>query len=112
MSAVKSIKVLPWGEEIYLEIPLHKKSQNKFYAKHGKNAEGKEFIEFNKFGPKPNTENERYNQKLRLYSPMQWAQVKHYVESELSSSIGWDLDSAQKDFEAILAAGREAPAKA
>jgi hypothetical protein len=26
----QAVKVLPWGEEVYLEIPLHKKSANKF----------------------------------------------------------------------------------
>jgi hypothetical protein len=99
---VQSVKVLPWGEEVYLEIPLHGKSANKFYARHGKTGEGREYIEFSKFGPKPNTENEMYRQKLRLFSPVQWAQLKHYVEGELSQSAGWDLDVAQKDFEKSL----------
>ena len=44
------VKTLPWGEEIFLEIPLHKKSSNKFYARHGKTNEGKEYIEFSKQG--------------------------------------------------------------
>jgi hypothetical protein len=92
MSTTNSIKVLPWGEEIYLEIPIHKnKSSNKFYARHGKTADGRQYIEFSKFGPKPNTENERYLQKLRLYSPEQWNQIKQFVESKLAPSIGWDL---------------------
>jgi hypothetical protein len=100
MSAVNSVKVLPWGEEIYLELPIHKgKSLNKFYARHGKTTEGREYIEFSKFGPKPNTEKERYSQKLRLYSPMHWAQLKHYVEHELCSSISWNLAQAQQEFE-------------
>jgi hypothetical protein len=100
MSATTSVKVLPWGEEIYLEIPIHKgKSLNKFYARHGKTSEGREYIEFSKFGPKPNTENERYLQKLRLYNPQHWAQIKHYVEHELAGSIGWDLSKAQDEFE-------------
>jgi hypothetical protein len=98
----KAIKVLPWGEEIYLEIPLHKKSANKFYASHGKTSEGREYIEFSKFGPKPNTENETYRQKLRLFSPVQWAQLKHYVEGELASSTGWNIQNAQKEFEDSL----------
>jgi hypothetical protein len=98
----QAIKVLPWGEEVYLEIPLHKKSANKFYARHGKTSEGREYIEFSKFGPKPNTENETYVQKLRLFSPTQWAQIKHYVEGELGSSVGWDIKSAQKEFEETL----------
>ncbi len=34
-------KILPWGEEVYLEIPIIKKSANKFYARHGKTAEGR-----------------------------------------------------------------------
>jgi len=100
--SAKIVRTLPWGEEIYLEIPLHKKSANKFYARHGKTSEGREYIEFSKFGPKPNTEGENYMQKLRLYGPTQWAQIKHYVEGELSGSIGWDLPAAQKDFEASL----------
>ena len=98
----QAIKVLPWGEEVYLEIPLHKKSINKFYASHGKTSEGRDYIEFSKFGPKPNTENETYRQKLRLFSPMQWAQIKHYVEGQLASSAGWDLVSGQKEFEESL----------
>jgi hypothetical protein len=99
---MQSVKILPWGEEVYLEIPLHKKSANKFYARHGKTSEGREYIEFSKFGPKPNTEGETYSQKLRLFSPVQWAQLKHYAEGELAQSVGWDLDSAQKEFEAEL----------
>jgi len=100
--STRIVRTLPWGEEIYLEIPLHKKSANKFYARHGKTAEGREYIEFSKFGPKPNTEGENYMQKLRLYGPTQWAQLRHYVESELADSIGWDLETAQKDFETNL----------
>jgi hypothetical protein len=99
-NVAQTIKVLPWGEEIFLEIPISKKSLNKFYARHGKTTEGKEYIEFSKFGPMPNNENETYRQKLRLYNPVQWAQIKHYVEGELSRSIGWNLEEAQKDFEA------------
>jgi|SRR5579885_1123575 len=98
MTNVQSIKVLPWGTEIYLEIPLHKKSANKFYARHAKNAEGREYIEFSKFGPLPNKEDETYSQKLRLFSPVQWVQLKHYVEGQLSQSIGWDLAVAEKEF--------------
>lgn len=107
----QAVKVLPWGEEVYLEIPLHKNSVNKFYARHGKTGEGREYIEFSKFGPKPNTENETYSQKLRLFSPVQWAQLKHYVEGELASSAGWDLTAAQKGFKASLKSDKEkAPA--
>lgn len=98
----QAVKVLPWGEEIYLEIPLNKKSINKFYARHGKTSTGKDYIEFSKFGPKPNTDNETYSQKLRLFSPMQWQQIKHYVEGELSQSAGWDLEAGQKEFEDSL----------
>jgi hypothetical protein len=97
MSAT-ALKTLPWGEEIYVEIPLHKKSANKFYARHGKTGEGREYIEFSKFGPKPNTDGERYVQKLRLFTPKQWLQLKHYVEGELATSIGWDLPAAEKEF--------------
>ena len=93
------VKTLPWGEEIFLEIPLHKKSSNKFYARHGKTNEGKEYIEFSKFGPKPNTEGETYSQKLRLYNAVQWAQLEHYVKTELAKSIGWDLAGAKQDFQ-------------
>jgi len=95
----QAIKVLPWGEEIYLEIPINKKSANKFYARHGRTSEGKDYIEFSKFGPKPNTENETYSQKLRIFEPRQWAAIKHYVEGELAESIHWDLEAGQKEFE-------------
>ena len=98
MSTLTAVKTLPWGTEIYLEIPLHKKSANKFYARHGKNAEGREYIEFSKFGPMPNKEDETYSQKLRLFSPVQWVQLKHYVENELVKSIGWDLQKAKEEF--------------
>lgn len=100
---VQAVKVLPWGEEVYLEIPLHKNSANKFYARHGRTSEGREYIEFSKFGPKPNIENETYLQKLRLFSPVQWVQLKHYVENDLSASAGWDLATAEKDFKLSLA---------
>ena len=103
----QAVKILPWGEEVYLEIPLHKNSVNKFYARHGKTGEGREYIEFSKFGPKPNTENETYSQKLRLFSPVQWVQLKHYVEGELAGSAGWDLAEAQKEFKASLKPGKE-----
>ncbi len=100
MSTLTStVKILPWGEEIYMEIPLHKNSSNKFYARHGRTNEGKEYIEFSKFGPKPNTEGETYFQKLRLYSPLQWVQLDHFVKNELSKSIGWDLKFAKHEFE-------------
>jgi hypothetical protein len=104
---VNAVKVLPWGEEIYLEIPLNKKSANKFYARHGKTAEGRDYIEFSKFGPKPNTENETYSQKLRIFSPAQWATIKHHVEAELAGSAGWNLEEGQKEFEASLTAKEE-----
>lgn len=103
MNATKILKTLPWGEEIYLEIPIFKKSANKFYARHGKTSEGKAYIEFSKFGPKPNTEGETYSQKLRIYNPVHWAMLKHWVEGDLARSIGWDLAEAQADFEAELA---------
>lgn len=96
---LKAVKVLPWGEEVYLEIPLHKKSANKFYARHGRTSEGREYIEFSKFGPRPNTDGETYSQKLRLFSPVQWAQLKHYVEGELANSAGWDIGVAQQEFQ-------------
>lgn len=99
---VQLVKTLPWGEEIYLEIPIYKKSANKFYARHGKTSEGRQYIEFSKFGPKPNTESETYSQKLRIYSPAHWAQLSHYVEGELCESIGWDIGKAQKEFEESL----------
>src|SRR5260221_14661192 len=90
-------KILPWGEEIYLEIPISSRSQNKFYAKHGKTVEGREYIEFSKFGPKPNTENETYSQKLRIFNPVHWATIKSLVEGDLAQSIGWDLAAAEKE---------------
>ncbi len=101
MSARTSIKTFPWGGEIYLEIPLHKKSDNKFYARHGKNAEGREYIEFFKFGPLPNNDAKRYIQKLKLFNAVQWVQLKYYVENRLAQSIGWDLPAAQREFEKL-----------
>jgi hypothetical protein len=97
---VQAVKVLPWGEEVHMEIPLHKKSANKFYARHGRTSEGRDYIEFSKFGPKPNTENETYSQKLRIFSPVQWAQLKHYAEGELAESVGWDIKAGEQEFEA------------
>jgi hypothetical protein len=102
---VQSVKVLPWGEEVHLEIPIFKKSANKFYARHGRTKEGRDYIEFSKFGPKPNTDGETYNQKLRLFDPEHWAIVKHYAEGELAKSAGWDLAKAQKEFETKLKEG-------
>jgi hypothetical protein len=92
-------RVLPWGEEVYLEIPIGRQSLNKFYARHGRTAEGKEYIEFKKFGPKPNTDGENYSQKLRLYSVKQWVIIKNLMEGELAGSIGWDLTAAQQAYE-------------
>ncbi len=100
MSVSTTTKILPWGEEVYLEIPIIKKSANKFYARHGKTTEGREYIEFSKFGPKPNTENETYSQKLRIFNPVHWATIKNLVEGELARSIGWDLAAAEKELEA------------
>jgi len=91
------IKVLPWGEEVYLEIPLHKKrDSSRFYARHGKTAEGKEYIEFSKFGPHPNHDGETYSQKLRLFTPEDWVQIKNTVEGELASSAGWDIKAIEE----------------
>lgn len=98
MTTTKTLRTLPWGEEIYKEFPLHKKSVNKFYARHGKNADGREYIEFSKFGPKPNTDDETYSQKLRLYAALDWVKIKHYFEGELVNSIGWDMQKAEQDF--------------
>ena len=95
---ITAIKTLPWGGQVYLEIPLHKRSANKFYARHGKTLEGREYIEFSKFGPIPNLQGQMYSQKLRLFTALQWVQLKHYVEGELASSIGWDLPAAAKEF--------------
>ncbi len=97
-----AIKTFPWGGELYLEIQLNKKSSNKFYARHGKTNEGREYIEFSKFGPIPNGDGTTYIQKLRLFSAVQWAQLKHYVEKELAQSIGWDMSVAEKEFEEAL----------
>ncbi len=107
----KVVKTLPWGEEIYVEIPLIKRSLNKFYARHGKNPEGREYLEFSKFGPRPDDENETYSQKLRLYNPLHWAMIKHHVEGNLSRSIGWNLAKAERDLEAQLLKEAEAAAK-
>lgn len=87
----QAIKVLPWGEEVYLEIPLHKAgSIDRFYARHGKTEDGREYIEFSKFGPKPNTENEIYTQKLRIYDQEEWKQIQSLVNGELGDSIHWN----------------------
>ena len=105
----KIIRTLPWGEEIYLEIPVFKKSLNKFYARHGRNAEGRPYLEFSKFGPKPNAEDETYSQKLRIYNPAHWAAIKHHVDKSLLPSLGWDMAAAQKDFEEMEAKAKETP---
>jgi len=105
------VRSFPWGGELYLEIPLSRKSANKFYARHGSTSEGRQFIEFSKFGPVPNVEGETYSQKLRLFSAVQWAQLKHYVEGELAKSIGWDMPKAQQDFAELLAKARAAQNK-
>lgn len=90
---IQAIKIMPWGEEIYVEIPLHAKgSQNKVYARHGKTAEGEEYLEVSKFGPTPNTEDQTYSQKLRLHSPQDWVRIKEAFEGELADSIGWKLN--------------------
>lgn len=87
----QAVKVLPWGEEVYLEIPLHKKSAHKFYARHGKTADGREYIEFSKFGPMSNTDGvETYSQKLRMFKAQDWTDIKETVENQLKPSIGWD----------------------
>ena len=106
----KVVKTLPWGEEIYMELPVYK-SSNKFYARHGKTSEGKEYIEFSKFGPKPNVPGETYVQKFRLYNAKHWAAIKHYVEESLSQSIGWDLTKAEQEFEAGQTKKASAPKK-
>lgn len=100
MPTVTPIRSFPWGGHLFMEIPLHKKSANKFYARHGQTAEGYDYIEFSKFGPRPNTEHDVYNQKLRLFSAVQWIQLKHYVEHELTESIGWDLAKAETEYKA------------
>ncbi len=102
MPAATVTRTFPWGGELYVEIPLHKKSANKFYARHGSTSEGRQYIEFSKFGPRPNTEGETYIQKLRLFTPLQWAQIKYYVEGQLAKSIGWDVAAAEKDFASEL----------
>ena len=94
-----AIKTFPWGGELYLELQLNKKSPNKFFARHGKTGEGREYIEFSKYGPIPNSEEGvTYIQKLRLYTVKQWSQLKYFVEHELASSIGWDVLAADKEF--------------
>ncbi len=101
------IKTLPWGEEVYLEIPINKGSGNNFYARHSKSSEGHEYLEFYKYGTKPGTDGERFVQKLKLFNPMQWLQIKRSVESELIGSIGWDLDQAQIELEGLEATANE-----
>src|SRR5690348_7422291 len=94
-----ALKTFPWGGEIYLEVPLNKKSSNKFYARHGKTAEGREYLEFSKFGPVPNSEEgTTYIQKLRIFSALQWSQIKYYVEHELAKSIGWNITESDKEY--------------
>ncbi len=112
MSTVtKIVKTLPWGEEVYLDLPIYKQSLNKFYASHGKTGDGRAYIEFRKFGPKPNTENETYSQKLRLYKAMDWIAIKSFVEDKLATAIGWDLSAAEQDFAARRLKDAESAAK-
>ena len=102
------LKTLPWGEEIYTELPIHaKKATNKFYARHGKTPEGRHYLEFYKFGTKPNTEGERYIQKFKLFDAMQWLKIQEAVESQLLPSIGWDLADAKARLDAQIATEEE-----
>jgi len=99
---LKPIKKLAWGEEVYLEIPVFK-YRNQFYARYGKNAEGKEYVEFSKFGPLPQgvtreqkaTTLNTYSQKLRIYKPSHWGKLKHIMENDLFPAIGWTIGSSE-----------------
>lgn len=87
---VQSTKILPWGEEIYHEVQLHKSgSQDKFYARHGKTPDGQHYIEFSKFGPHPTDGSKTYHQKMRFYSLAELQKVIDVVNNELKESIGW-----------------------
>lgn len=100
------LKTLPWGEKIFLEIPIFK-FRNQLIARYGANAEGRKFIEFSKFGPLPEgakikvTEKSKgtYSQKLRLYKPSHWGKIKHIAETALFPAIGWTKSSTQSGVE-------------
>ena len=100
------IKTLPWGEKIFLEIPIFK-FRNQMMARYGESAEGRKFIEFSKFGPLPegakaNTTTKRsgtYSQKLRLYKPSHWGKIKYIAETTLFPAIGWSKAASQSDVE-------------
>lgn len=106
LSKLQPIKILPWGEEIYLEIPVFK-YRNQMYARYGKNSNEREFIEFSKFGPLPNGVSREisgktvksYSQKLRIYKPSHWGRIKYIMESTLFPAIGWKISNAQADVE-------------
>ncbi len=108
-STLTPIKTLPWGEEVYLEIPLRQGTGSNFYARHGKSPEGSEYLEFYKFGTKPGTDGERFVQKLKLFHPAQWLQLRQSVEDQLLDSIGWDLEEAKAELEAQAIAEKDQP---
>lgn len=99
---LKPIKTLSWGEEVYLEIPIYK-YRNQFMARYGKNVDGKEYIEFSKFGPLPQgatreqkaTKIGTYSQKLRIYKAAHWGKIKDITENTLFPAIGWTSEDSE-----------------
>lgn len=85
------IRVFPWGGELYKEVNLNPKSVNKLYVRHGKTAEGLEYIEVSKYGPILGGDGTTYIQKLRIHSLRQWEQIKEVIDGEMADSIGWDI---------------------
>ena len=89
--SLKVIKKLPWGEKIYLEVPIFK-FRNQMIARFGENAEGRKYIEISKFGPLPqgaikDGSKTTYSQKLRLYKPGHWGVIKKTTEETLFPAI-------------------------
>jgi|GEM_PF-774363 len=102
----KPIKTLPWGEKVFLEIPIFK-YRNQLLARYGENVEGRKYIEFSKFGPLPagakrsssKQQSGTYSQRLRIYKPHHWGTIKHVCETTLFPAIGWSKNSSQTQIE-------------
>lgn len=103
---LKPIKILPWGDKIYLEIPIYR-FRNQMMARFGENAEGRRYIEISKFGPLPDGAKQKintqalgtYSQRLRIYKPSHWGTIKHIIETTLLPAIGWKKEAMQSNVE-------------
>lgn len=102
------IKTLAWGDKIFIEIPIYK-FRNQLIARFGENIEGRQYIEFSKFGPlpegakkSPEVNNGTYSQKLRIYKPTHWGKIKHIAETILFPAIGWKTSNTVSEVELAI----------